>query len=224
LSARASKSSNVGQAVQPGKERQAGKPAPQKIRRPNRAHGAVDRLPQEIQLLIKDWYLGDIERKIPRLTLDQMVTALAALDPPYTISRNQLWKWLARKRNEIERLDDVRQRASALVKHLVPQGADIESAVVSLLNGLALEALADADLMQVKSIGDLSSVAHAVGRLQTSQVAREKWEHERHKKSAEALAELKAEAQEILRGRPELLKQLLDVLEVAEEKILEKTA
>jgi hypothetical protein len=197
---------------------------PQKNRRSHRAHGAVDRLPEEVRMQIVDWWLGRPEDNppIPRLTLDEIADALVKLG--YKINRNQVWRWIARQRNDLNRMEKYMAKAKSLAKYLVPEGSTIESAVVTLANALCLEALSGADLQQVKSIQDLVMVAHAAGTLQRSAVTREKWEHEEHKKNEAALAELKAEVQELLRGKPELTGKLLDVIDAAGEKILEKKA
>jgi hypothetical protein len=191
-------------------------------RRPNRAHGAIDDLPSEVQLQIRDWYVGRPEAKVPRLTYNQISAQLEAMG--HKISYGQVSRWLARQRNELERIEKARERAQSLQKHLVPDGTNIEEAVVALTGALCLEALADADTLQVASIPDLAKVAHAVGTLQGSSVAREKWEQEKRRKIEEAAAQMKLQMQAELEGHPELLGRLLDIAEAAKDKMLEKQA
>ncbi len=78
--------------------------------------------------------------------------------------------------------------------------------------------------MKAKNIDEIASVAHSLGRLATSKVAREKWEYEKRKKIEEAVATLKAELQKELDGQPELTDRLLDLVEKAKDGMLEKTA
>lgn len=199
------------------------RPAPTKAdspRRPNRAHGAIDRLPEDVRLQMKDWLLGRPNEKvpIPRLTYEKISEKLSEMG--HEISRSQVARWFARQRNDLERLETVREKAQALAKYLVPDGTDVEGAAVALTNALCLEALADADVLAVQSISDLASVAHSLGRLQTSQVAREKWELERRKKVEEAVETLKTEMQKRLEGRADLVEELLGLVDEAQEALM----
>jgi hypothetical protein len=191
-------------------------------RRPNRAHGAIDDLPPEIQLLIRDWYVGRFEEDIPRLTYEQISDRLKDLG--HQISKSQVHRWIARQRNELERIETARERAQALAKYLVPDGTDVEQAAVALTGALCLEALADADVQQVKSISDLARVARALGNIQRSSVGREQWEQEKGKRIEAAMAELKDGVKAELEGEPELIHRLLDVAARAQKKMLEKIA
>ena len=179
-------------------------------RRPNRAHGAVDELPDEMRLLIKDLYL---EGK----TYTKIADRLA--EDGYRLSRSQVHRWLSRKRNELERIEIAKEKAAVLVKYLCPDGADIEQSAVGLAQAIALEALADAKPMQVGSIEDLAKVANSMGRLQVSKVRREEWETKRRQLVEAAMVELKAEAQKLLAGQPELERDILNLLAKAQEQM-----
>lgn len=179
-------------------------------RRPNRAHGAVDELPDEMRLLIKDLYL---EGK----TYTKIVDRLG--EEGHRLSRSQVHRWIARKRNELERIEIAREKAAVLVKYLCPDGADIEQSAVGLAQAIALEALADAKPMQVGSIEDLAKISNSMGRLQSSKVQREKWETDRRRLIEAAMNELKAEAQKILAGQPELERDILNLLAKAQEQM-----
>ncbi len=63
------------------------------------------------------------------------------------------------------------------------------------VRAILFESLLDADSVKAKNIDEIASVAHSLGRLATSKVAREKWEYEKRKKIEEAVATLKAELQ-----------------------------
>jgi intein-encoded DNA endonuclease-like protein len=179
-------------------------------------------LPAEIQLQIRDWFVGRPDDGFPRLTYEQISAALA--EEGYQISKSQIHRWIARQRNELERIETARERARMLAKYLVPDGIDIEQAGVVLAGALCVEALADADLQQVKSIEDLAKVANSLGRLQTSAVMRDKWEQERSKRIEAAVKQLKQEVMAALEGQPELTSKLLDVIEAAQKQMVEKTA
>ena len=179
-------------------------------RRPNRAHGAVDELPEEMRLLIKDLYL---EGKTYTKIADRLC------EEGHRLSRSQVHRWISRKRNELERIEIAREKAAVLVKYLCPDGGDIEKSAVGLAQAIALEALADAKPMQVGSIEDLAKVANSMGRLQSSKVQREKWEADRRKLIEAAMVELKAEAQKLLSGQPELEREILDLLARAQEQM-----
>lgn len=191
-------------------------------RRPNRAHGAIDKVPEEVRLQIRDWYLGRPEEDVPRLTYDQIATELKKLG--YRISKNAVWRWIARQRNDLDRMQEMAARADALVRRLVPKGATVEAATVSLLQALLMESLSDAEIMQVKSIEDLTRVAHAAGRLQTSAVARDKWEHDKGQKITAAVGNLKASLQELIAKDAELLARLLELVDEASEAMMERVA
>jgi hypothetical protein len=191
-------------------------------RRPNRAHGAIDGLPSEIQLQIRDWYLGRPAEDIPRLTYDQISAQLA--EEGHQISKSQIHRWIARQRNELERVQTVMEKAQSLKKYLMPEGTDVEQSAVTLTVALFFEALADADLQQVKSIEELTKVANSLGRLQSSSVIRDKWEQEKRKRIEAALVQLKQEVMAVLEGQPELTKQILDAIEAGKERMTEKTA
>ncbi len=180
-------------------------------KRPNRAHGAVDELPEEIRLLIKDWYIdGRTYAKI----------AEKLSEKGYRVSVSQVHRWLARKRNELERVEVAREKAQTLAKYLVPEGGEVEQSVVALAQAIALEALVDAQPMQVRSIEDLAKIAHSAGRLQVSQISREKWGLDRKKQIEAAMAELKAEAQKLLSGEPELERDILNLFDRAQGKMV----
>ena len=194
-------------------------------RRPNRAHGAVDSLPEEVRRQILDWYLGRYSEVVPgvisgRLTYEQIAEELQKLG--YKIGRTQVWRWLSRQRQDLDRIQEMKARAEALVQQLCPAGMEIEQASVNLAQALLLEALSGADLMNVRSIEDLAKVSHSLGRLQTSQVAREKWESERRKKIEDAVTKLKGEIRGLLAGRPELCSGVLEVVDEAAADMTEK--
>lgn len=182
------------------------------VRLPNRAHGAVDELPDEIRLWIKDLYLD-------QKTYAKICEKLS--DRGYRISVSQLHRWLSRKRNELERVEIAKEKAQTLAKYLVPEGGDIEQSAVGLAQAIALEALVDAQPQQVKTIEDLAKISHSIGRLQSSQISREKWAHDRRKLIETAMAELKAEAQKLLSGEPELERDILNLFDRAQEKMIE---
>ena len=184
-------------------------------RRPNRAHGALDKLPDEMQLQVKDWYLAGC-------TYEQIANALA--QEGYQASKSQIHRWFARKRNELERIERAKEKSAVIAKYLVPDGGEVEQSAVALAQAISLEALIDAQPMQVESIKDLALVARSIGRLQSSAVVRDKWEHEKRKKIEEAVAVLKNEIQVLLAGMPELAASLMDVVDAAKDRMLEKTA
>lgn len=188
-------------------------------RPPNRAHGAIDALPEEVRLQIVDWYLGTGQE---RLTYQQIAENLT--EAGHEISKSQVHRWVARQRNDLDRLERARSQAQALAKYLVPDGTAVESAAISLTGALCLEALSTADLQSVHSIEDLAKVAHALGRIQSSAVARDKWEHEKRKRIDEAVKALKGDVQKLLEGMPELTGQILNVIDRAQREMIEKTA
>lgn len=193
----------------------------QNAKRPNRAHGAIDRLPAEVQLQIKDWYLGRPDEAIPRLTYEQISKALAA--DGYPISKNQIWRWIGRQRRELDRLENARIRAEAVVQ-AAPAGTTVEDGTRKLVESLIMEAFLDAEPMQAQSITDLGKLTLAYARLSRSAVVREQWEHKKGKQIEEAVAELKAELQKALDGQPELTAKLLDLVEEAQDRMLERIA
>ena len=73
--------------------------------------------------------------------------------------------------------------------------------------------------MQVGSIEDLAKISNSMGRLQSSKVQREKWETDRRRLIEAAMNELKAEAQKILAGQPELERDILNLLAKAQEQM-----
>jgi len=169
---------------------------------------------EEMQLQVKDWY-------IEGRTYQQISDLLCELG--HKVSRSQVHRWVSRKRNELERIEIAKQKASMLAKYLVPEGGEVETAAVGLAQAIALEALMDARPVQVGSIEDLAKVSHSIGRLQASAVTRERWEHDKRKRIQEAVAVLKEDVKRLLDGMPELTGQLLDVVYAAEERMLEKT-
>ena len=169
-------------------------------------------MPEEIRLLIKDSYLEG-------LTYVKICERVAAYG--YNLSKSQVHRWLSRKRNELERMEIAREKASTIAKYLVPEGTEVEQSAVALAQAIALEALVDAKPMQAKTIEDLAKIMHSVGRLQSSTIAREKWAHDRRKLIETAMAELKAEAQKLLTGEPELERDILNLFDRAQEKMVE---
>lgn len=162
-------------------------------------------------MLIKDLYIDG-------KTYTKIVDHLDGLG--HKVSRSQLHRWIARKRNELERIEIAREKANVLVKYLCPEGADIEQSAVGLAQAIALEALVDAKPVQVGSIEDLAKVSNSIGRLQHSKVLREKWEAERRRMIDAAMAELKGEAQKLLEGQPELERDILDLLARAQDQMV----
>lgn len=159
---------------------------------------------------------------MPRLTYLQISAHLNAMG--HEISPGQVSRWLTRQRNDLERMETARERALTLQKYLVPDGANIEQAAVTLTGALCLEALADAQVQQVGSIADLAKIAHAMGSLQASAVARERWEQDKGKRIEEAVKRLKATVTALLEGQPDLTEKLLEVIDTAKDEIMEKPA
>jgi hypothetical protein len=184
-------------------------------KRPNRAHGAVDRLPEEVRLQIKDWYLAG-----------RTYEAISALlsEEGFDVGRMSIWRWIARQRRELDRIQEMQERAAALAKYFRPQNATVESATTNLLQAMLMESLVGANLMQVQSVEDLTKVAHAAGRLQTSAVARDKWEHDKGRRIREAVTVLKADVQQMIAHDEDLLTRIIALVEQAEERMMEKVA
>lgn len=191
------------------------------IRRPNRAHGAIDKLPDEIQLQIKDWYFD-------KLTLDEITEKLNKLLESecieQTVNRNQVWRFMQRHRQDLYRIENAKTKAEVITKHLVGDSKDVGEAAEGLCKALLLEALVDADTLKATEILDVARIANSLGRLATGKVAREKWEHERTKAIEAAFTRFKERMQELLTGMPELTGKLLDVAEKAKAEMLEKSA
>jgi hypothetical protein len=190
------------------------------IRRPNRAHGAIDRLPDEIQLQIKDWYFD-------KLTLDditqQLNERLEAEGIEQTINRNQVWRWMQRQRQDLERIERARTKAEVLTKHLVGDSKDVGEAAEGLCKAILLEALADADTLKATEILDVARIANSLGRLATGKVARERWEMEKRKKIEAAVQQLKEDVRALLANEPELTTKLFDVIDRAASEMTEQS-
>lgn len=191
-------------------------------KRPRRSHGAIDRLPEEVRRQIQDWYLGRPDEDVPRLTYEGISKELGELG--HKISKAQVFRWIQRQRNDLERLERVRERAKALAENLVPDGANVEQAAVFLTGGLCLEALSGAEIQQVKSIEDLAKMASSLGQLQRSSVYRDKWEHEKRQKIDAAVDVLKEKVRALLEKHPELLQPLVVVIDEAREQMIAENA
>lgn len=170
---------------------------------------------------MRDWFIG-------KLTYDEMTDQLNELlvyeGIDATINRNQIWRWCQRQRAEMERIQRANEKADLIVSKLVGEGKDVGEAAEGLCKAILFESLLDADSVKATNVDEIASVAHSLGRLATSKVAREKWEFERRKKIEDAVGELKLEMQTLLAGMPELTAKLLDVVETAKDRMLEKTA
>lgn len=183
-------------------------------RQSNRAHGAIDKLGPEVQSLIKDEYIaGRTYEEISRLLKDE----------GYEISRSQVHRWIARHRNEIVRIEQAIEQAKVLAKYFIPEGADVESAAVQLAQSIIFEALMNATLQGVRSIDDFAKVAQSLGRLQSSAVARDKWEHGKARLIDKAMEELKALTREEITDDPELVERLLAAMDRSADRMKQKT-
>lgn len=196
-------------------------------RRPNRAHGAIDKLPDAVQLQVKDWYLArmtfdEITDRLNELLADEEWANGPAETPVPTINRNQVWRWIQRQRNDLERIERAKEKAEIITKHLVGDTQDVGEATEALCKAIMLEALVDADAVKAKEIDDVAAIANSLGRLATSKVARDRWEFERRKKIEEAVGALKGELQKALDGQPELTTRLLDMVDEAQGRMLEQ--
>jgi len=189
-------------------------------KRPNRAHGAIDKLPEEVRRQIIDWYVGKPEQDVQRLTYDEISNELQKLG--YRVSKNGVWRWLSRQRTALDRIQEVKARAEVLASRLVPSGATVEAATVHFIEALFMEILVGAEIEQVKTIDDLTRVAQAMGRLQSSAVARDKWEHEKAKRITEAVERLKESVREAVEKDTDLLARLLDLVDEAADAMMEK--
>jgi hypothetical protein len=177
-------------------------------------------LPEEAQLQIRDWYVGRPLQGVPRMTLDEISSELRKLG--YNVRRGQIWRWLARQRDDLNSLRDMAARAEALVRYLVPKGATVETSVLNLFQAFFLKALNTAEITEAPSIEDLARLAEAVGRLQTSAAARDKREQEKDKKISEAVESLKCQVRKELEEKdPDLLRRLMDFVDQAAETMME---
>jgi hypothetical protein len=188
----------------------------------NRAHGAVDKLPEELKRQIRDWFLGRPDKDIPRLTLDEMSSELAKLG--YYISRHQVWRWIARHRVQLERLEEMTAGIESSALPLLPGDSTPEAAMATLFQSLVMRALSTADVIRVTSTEDLERLAHVAEHLLTSQAARDKSEHENEKKITAALQRLKGNLTESASQDPELCARLLALVDEAAEAMMEKGA
>ncbi len=182
-------------------------------RRPNRAHGAIDNLPQGVQRQIADWYRGKPEDDIPRLTLDEISAKLKQLN--YGVSRGQIWRWVSRQRDELDHLLDMAAGVEVSV---------IDAGLENLLVTVAVKALKGADMTQAASIQDLISLCDAVGRFRVSSTARDQWEQEKNKTIIEAVGRLKEKIGADHEMHPDLCRRLLESIDEAAKTMLERAA
>ena len=183
-------------------------------KRPNRAHGAVDALPQETQRQIVDWYRGKPEDDIPRLTLDEISAELKRLG--YDITRGQVWRWISRQRNTLDQLRDMAASVDVLAT---------EAGLEDLLLMVVLKALKGSEVTQAATIQDLISLADAVGRFRDSAAARDRWEQEKNRRITEAVETLKdqvGKSLENLGKSPDLCGRLFNFVDQAAEAMMER--
>jgi hypothetical protein len=193
--------------------------ADESIRRPNRAQGAVDKLPEEVRFQIRDWFTE-------KVTYDRMAEAtnalLAADGIATTVSRSQIVRWCARHRDNLERIERANEQAEILRKKFVGDGKDISEEAEALCKAVLFEGLLDADKVKAQTIEDVAKIGHTLGKLASSKTARDKWEFERRKKTDTAVEELKAEMRALLEDDPERTLILMNLVDEARDKILEK--
>jgi hypothetical protein len=183
-------------------------------RLPNRSHGKIMQLPAEVRERIDDWIVGAPDR----LTYQQISEELRELG--YEIGVSAIGRYARRFEAMLERHRKNTERADVILRRLNVENRSAEDATIKLLRSLALEAAADSTPQQIESIKDLVQVCHAVGRLESVDLSREKLEQSREAAVNAAVDAVKRRLTERIEANPDLLSELFDLTDEAGAEVL----
>lgn len=175
---------------------------------PNKKEGIIvkpshlDRLPQEIQDEILDWYIN----QVPTRTM-----VLKLKEKGYSANHLQVWRWCRTKlrvpsdNSPSINMEDIR--------------LEIEKKTVYGLLDVAMETIRKMKAPEIKNAKDFDHLSSAVSKLISAIAARERVEYEKGEAIRRVSEKLKAEFQKLMAGKPELVAQVFTLIEEAAGKV-----
>ena len=186
------------------------------VRRPNRSHGAIAQLPDDIRAWVNERLVG-----FPRWKYEQIVEHLAE-EHGIDVTVQQVSRYFRSEGPTLERYARVRDMMSKLREQHAD--ADVDSGVMDLAESLLMEVLVNVEPQDVKSVDDLMKVVTGLSRLKSSRVQVERLRLDMGKAVSKAFDKLTDHIRAAVgEGNPELLVSLLEMADKAASQLAEAT-
>ncbi|MEW6351289.1 MAG: phage protein Gp27 family protein [Thermodesulfobacteriota bacterium] len=184
-------------------------------RRPNRSHGAIYQLPDEVRSWIDERLVS-----APRWTYEQIADHLRE-EWETEITPQQLSRYFRREGPWLERHARVRELMGKLRSQF--GDADVDPGIMDLAEMLLLEILVNVEPQNVGSVDDLMKVIGTLSKLKTSRVQVERLKIQMGKAVEKAFTNLIEKMRTAVgAGRPELLAGLVELAEQARTELIEE--
>lgn len=148
-----------------------------------------------------------------RMTLDELLAWLSERD--YSISRSSLHRYASSFEERLSQLSEARERASAILDRFSGKPATALAEGASML----MQDLIMRRLLETKDLDpetDVVELAHALAKLETSGVGRERLKVQWDKGITAGSMAVKANLRRELEKEPDLMRRMLDLVERAE--------
>ena len=148
-----------------------------------------------------------------RMTLDELIGWLSERE--YSISRSSLHRYASNFEERLVQLSEAKERASAILDRFSgkPATALAEGASM-LMQDLFMKKLLETESLDADT--DIVELAHALAKLETSGVGRERLKVQWDKGITAGSMAVKANLRRELEKEPDLMRRMLDLVERAE--------
>ena len=179
----------------------------------NRAISKVDKLPDELRQVINEAIISK------RLTYEQ-ITEMIHNAGHTDISSRAVARYGKKFSDKLESITMAKEQAKAILERSAGAKLDMAEATSTMAFHLLMNMLVNTEVGKV----DKNAIAgmQALASLERSAVSREKLRYQFDKGVEAAAEKIKAELQTVLQREPELLGQILDILDRAEKQTKEE--
>lgn len=179
----------------------------------NRAISKVDKLPDELRQVINEAIISK------RLTYEQ-ITEMIHHAGHTDISSRAVARYGKKFSEKLESITRAKEQAKAIIESSAGLQLNMAEASSTVAFQLLMDMLVNTDSKEIDK--NTLTAIRALSSLERSAVSREKLKYQFDKGVEAAAAKIKAELQIVLQREPELLGQILDILEKAERQTKEE--
>ena len=179
----------------------------------NRAISKVDKLPDELRQVINEAIISK------RLTYEQVTEMIHNAGHP-DISSRAVARYGKKFSDKLESITRAKEQAKAIIESSAGLQLNMAEASSTVAFQLLMDMLVNTDSKEIDK--NTLTAIRALSSLERSAVSREKLKYQFDRGVEAAAEKIKAELQTVLQREPELLGQILDILDRVEKQTKEE--
>jgi len=179
----------------------------------NRAISKVDKLPDELRQVINE---AIISKRLTYEQITEMIHKVGHTD----ISSRAVARYGKKFSDKLESITRAKEQAKAIIESSAGLQLNMAEASSTVAFQLLMDMLVNTDSKEIDK--NTLTAIRALSSLERSAVSREKLKYQFDRGVEAAAAKIKAELQTVLQREPELLGQILDILDRVEKQTKEE--